>query len=162
MDNLREVLGLRRPFSLVNVVTCVQRATSDCAEVPAEEKEGPKPSRRRATPKGRAVCVPHSAAAARNWLRKGGVTQRLCAVPSSRTRSHVPTQCSCTRWVARSSVGSRVARRLPGRHSLVAARPLRCRSGLSAGRGGSGRPPPWCPQGGLLPASACLSSVGRD
>ena len=28
------------------------------------------------------------------------------------------------RWVAHSSVGSRVDRRLPGRHSLVAARPL--------------------------------------
>ena len=37
------------------------------------------------------------------------------------------------RWVAGSSVGSRVARRLPGRHSLVAARPLRCRPGLSEG-----------------------------
>ena len=35
------------------------------------------------------------------------------------------------RWVARSSVGSRVARRLPGRHSSVTARPLRCRPGLS-------------------------------
>ena len=34
------------------------------------------------------------------------------------------------RWVARSSVGSRVARRLPGHHTLVAGRPLRCRSGL--------------------------------
>ena len=34
------------------------------------------------------------------------------------------------RWVARSSVGSRVARRLPGRHSSVTASPLRCRSGL--------------------------------
>ena len=31
-------------------------------------------------------------------------------------------------WVARSSVGSRVARRLPGRHSLVAA--SRCAAGL--------------------------------
>ena len=32
------------------------------------------------------------------------------------------------RWVARSSVGSRVARRLPGRHSLVTA--SRCAAGL--------------------------------
>ena len=38
-------------------------------------KEGPKPSRRTVTPKGWAVGVPYSAAAARNWLRKGGVTQ---------------------------------------------------------------------------------------
>ena len=30
-------------------------------------------------------------------------------------------------------MGSRVARRLPGRHSSVAARPLRCRSGFSCG-----------------------------
>ena len=42
------------------------------------------------------------------------------------------------RWVARSSVGGQVARRLPGRHSSVAARPrrcksVRCRSGLFIG-----------------------------
>ena len=49
--------------------------------------------------------------------------------------------------VARSSVGSRVARRLPDRHSSVTASPLRCKTGLSVGRRGSGRPPPWCPQG---------------
>ena len=55
-------------------------------------------------------------------------------------RTH--TLLSHARWVARSSVGSRVARRLPGRHSLVAARPLHCRPGLSVGRRGSGRPPP--------------------
>ena len=56
------------------------------------------------------------------------------------TRTH--TLLFLARWVARSSVGSRVARHLPGRHSLVAARPLRCRPGLSVGRRGSGRPPP--------------------
>ena len=39
MDNLRELLGLRRCVSLVNVVTCVQRPTSDCAKVPLEEKK---------------------------------------------------------------------------------------------------------------------------
>ena len=84
--------------------------------------------RRHVTPKGWAVGVPYSAAAARNWLRKGGVTQRLCATPSqvSGTRTH--TLLILTRWVARSSVGSRVARRLPGRHSLVAA--SRCAAGL--------------------------------
>ena len=43
-------------------------------------------------------------------------------------RTHTLLFLAC--WVARSSVGSRVARRLPGRHTLVAARPLRCRSGL--------------------------------
>ena len=59
------------------------------------------------------------------------------------------------RWVARSSVGSRVARRLPGRHPLVAARPLRCWPTLSVVRRGSGRPPHWWPQGGLLPAGTC-------
>ena len=78
--------------------------------------------------------VPYSAATARTRLRNGEVPQRLCAAPSSRPRSHVPTHCSfLARWVARSSVGCRVARRLPGRHSSVAARRLRCRSGLSCG-----------------------------
>ena len=38
-------------------------------------------------------------------------------------------------------MGSRVARRLPGRHSSVAASPLRCRTGLALGES-SGRPPP--------------------
>ena len=48
--------------------------------------------------------------------------------------------------------GGQVVRRLPGRHSSVAARPLRCWSGLSVGRRGSGRPPlgvhrwSFCPQ----------------
>ena len=84
--------------------------------------------------------MPYSAATARNWLHKVGVTQRLCAAPSWRPRSHVPTHCSVhALWVARSSVGSRVARRLPGRHSSVAARPLRCRSGLSVGRSRLGK-----------------------
>ena len=88
------------------------------------------------SPRGWAVGVPHSAATARNRLRNGEVPQR-------RPRSHVPhTLLFLARWVARSSVGSRVARRLPGRHFLVAARPLRCRPGLSVGRRGSGRPPP--------------------
>ena len=46
---------------------------------------------------GWAVSVPYSAATARNWLRTGGVTQRLCAAPSSRPPSHEPTHCSsCT------------------------------------------------------------------
>ena len=85
--------------------------------------------RRHVTPKGWAVGVPYSAATARTRLRNGEVPQRLCAAPSSRPRSHVPTHCSfLARWVARSSVGSRVARRLPGRHSLVAA--SRCAAGL--------------------------------
>ena len=38
-----------------------------------------------------AVGVPYSTAG----LRKGGVTQRLCAAPSSRPPSHGPTRCSC-------------------------------------------------------------------
>ena len=77
-------------------------------------------------------------------------------------RTH--TLLSHARWVARSSVGSQVARRLPGRHSLVAARPLRCRSGLSVGRRGSGRPPPWCPQVVFCPQGVDTSleqCVGR-
>ena len=56
--------------------------------------------------------------------------------------------------------GGQVPRRLPGRHSSVAASPLRCRTGLSVGRRGSGRPKPWCPQGGLLPAGT-KGHVGR-
>ena len=39
-----------------------------------------------------------------------------------------------------------LARRLPARHSSVAASPLRCRTGLAVGRSTSGRPPSWCPQ----------------
>ena len=42
------------------------------------------------------------------------------------TRTHI--LLFLARWVARSSVGSRVARRLPGRHSSVAA--SRCAAGL--------------------------------
>ena len=49
------------------------------------------------------------------------------------TRTH--TLLSRALWVARSSMGSRVARRLPGRHSSVTARPLRWRPGLSVGAG---------------------------
>ena len=64
------------------------------------------------------------------------------------TRTHI--LLFLARWVARSSVDSRIARGLPGRHSSVTASPLRCRTGLSVGRRGSGRPPPWCPQGGLF------------
>ena len=57
-----------------------------------------------------------------------------------------------------------VARRLPGRHSSVTASPLRCRTGLLVRRRDSGRPPPWCPQGGLLPAGTCwtLWKVGGE
>ena len=40
---------------------------------------------------------------------------------------------SSSHWVARSSSGSQVARRLPGRHPSVTASPLRCRTGLSRG-----------------------------
>ena len=54
------------------------------------------PSRRHVTPRGWAVGMPCSAAAARNRLRNGEVPQRLCAAPSSRSRSHVPTHCSCS------------------------------------------------------------------
>ena len=60
--------------------------------------------------------MPYSAATARNRLRRGGGTQRLCAAPSSRPRSHVPTHCSFPRagppappWVARSPVAFLVA-----------------------------------------------------
>ena len=117
MDNLRELLGLRRRVSIVNVVTCVQRPTSDCLKVRVEEKkEGPKPSRRRVTPEGWAVGLPYSAATARTRLRRGGGTQRLCAALSSRPRSHVPTHCSFSRagspappWVAGSPVAFLVA-----------------------------------------------------
>ena len=55
-----------------------------------------------------------------------------------------PYPTICRLWVARSSSGSRVARRLPGRHSLVVAGPLRCGLVFVAGRRTSGRPPPWC------------------
>ena len=60
--------------------------------------------------------------------------------------------------------GGQVAHRLPGRHSSVTASLLRCWTGLSVGRRGSGRPPPWCPQGGLLPAGTCwtLRQTGGD
>ena len=70
------------------------------------------------------------------------------------------------RWVARSSVGSRVAPSPSWSPLLGGRQPLRCRSGLSVRRSTSGRPPPWCPQGGLLPAGSCwtrlLSSMWGD
>ena len=112
-------------------------------------KEGPKPSRRTVTPKGWAVGVPYSAATARNRLRIGGVTQsdnaarsvggshsvRFSSVhhdrcgPEVAVAQHLHSLSSCL-WVAHSSVGSRVARRLPGRHSSVAA--SRCAAGLDS------------------------------
>ena len=55
-------------------------------------------------------------------------------------------------WVARSSVCSRVARRLPGRGSSVAARPLRCRSGLFGWGAGAREGRHLVSSGGLLPA----------
>ena len=65
---------------------------------------------------GWAAGMLYSAATARNWLCKGGVTQRLCAAPSSRLRSHVPTHCSFSHagspappWVAGSPVAFPVA-----------------------------------------------------
>ena len=117
MDNLRELLRLRRRFSLFNVVTRVQRPTSVFAKVPAEEEEeGPKPSRRHVTPEGWAVGVPYSAATSRTRLRNGEVPQRRCAAPSSRPRSHVPTHCYYSRagspappWAAGSPVAFLVA-----------------------------------------------------
>ena len=83
-------------------------------------------------------------------------------VPSSGALCPYPTICRL--WVACPSVGGQVARRLPGRHSSVTASPLRCRTGLSVGRRGMGRPPPWCPQGGLLPAGTrwTLWQTGGD
>ena len=71
-------------------------------------KVGPKPSRRTVTPKGWAVGVPYSAAAARNWLRKGGVTQRLCATPSQ-VRGHTLARWPAPPWVAGSPVAFLVA-----------------------------------------------------
>ena len=56
-------------------------------------------------------------------------------------RDTVVPLSSC-HWVACSSSGSQVARRLPGRHSSVAASPLRCRTGLSVGRHCSSPPGP--------------------
>ena len=95
--------------------------------VSQDKKEGPKPNRRQVAQQGWAVGVPYSAATARNRLRFGGVTQRLCATPSQ-VSGHTYTHCSfLVRWVARSSMG-RSPRRLPGRHSLVAA--SRCAAGL--------------------------------
>ena len=73
------------------------------------------PSRIDVTLRGWGVGIPYSAAAARNWLRKGRVPQRLCAAPL-RPRSHVPTHCSVARTgspaplrVARSPVAFLVA-----------------------------------------------------
>ena len=47
---------------------------------------------------------------------------------------------------------------------LGGRQPLRCQSGLAVGRRGSGRPPPWCRHGGLLPAGTCwtLWQIGGD
>ena len=66
-----------------------------------------KTRRRCVTPKGWTVCA-SSAATART--RKGGVSPRLCAtslLEGVATRTH--TLLFHARWVARSSVGSRVA-----------------------------------------------------
>ena len=74
----------------------------------------------------------------RGWAR-GNLTRLPRPVSSWRPRNDRLDRCLlsralcpyptiCRLWVARSSVGSRVARRLPGRHSLVAA--SRCAAGL--------------------------------
>ena len=86
-----------------------------------------------------------------------GVHHDRCR-PEVAVAQHLHSLSSCL-WVACSSSGSQVARRLPGRHSSVTASPLRCRTGLLAGRRGSGRPPPWCPEGGLLPVGTCWTLV---
>ena len=99
--------------------------TGDCARSLAlavfwtcrdRRSDPPKPSRRPVAPEGWAAGMPYSAAAARTRLRRGGGTQRLCAAPSSRPRSHVPTHCSFSRagspappWVAGSPVAFLVA-----------------------------------------------------
>ena len=89
-------------------------------------KEGPKPSRKSVARKG-----------------LGSYTAPV------RGRGHTQPHTALFR-TSGSSVGSQVARRLPGRHSSAAASPLRCRTGLFSGRRGSGRPPP-----GVLRWSSC-------
>ena len=83
---------------------------------PETSRREPKPSRRSVTPKGWAVGVPYSAAAARNRLRIGGVTQRLCATPSQVSGHTYPHTALFSRvgspappWVAGSPVAFLVA-----------------------------------------------------
>ena len=73
-------------------------------------------------------------------------------------RRVAPSSTQLSLWVACSSSGCQVARRLPGRHSSAAS-PLRCRACLSCGAQRLGKPPPWCPQGGLLPEGTCWALV---
>ena len=54
------------------------------------------------------------------------------------------------RWVT--------ARRLPGRHSSVAASPLRCQTGLLVGAEGLGKTVTSCPQVVFLPAGTGLDT----
>ena len=125
----------------------------------------PKPCRRPVARKGWAAGMPCSAAAARNWLRKGGVAQRLCAAPSSRPRSHVPTHCSFSH--AGSPAPPRVAASAVA--FLVATRrwPVRCAAGLVLLWGAAPREGRHLvSSGGLLPADTGLDTsleqrVGR-
>ena len=70
---------------------------------------------------------------------------RISSVHHDRCRPEVAVALHChplssSHWVACSSP------------LLGGRQPLRCRSGLSVRRSSLERPPPWCPQGGLLPA----------
>ena len=68
------------------------------------------------------------------------------------TNASPRTHQSPSRWVDCSSSGSQVARHLPGHRSSVAASPLRCQTGLFAGRH-------LVSSDGLLPEGTCWTHV---
>ena len=106
---------------------------------PGDKKSWPKPSRRPVARNG----LPHSEATARYWLRKGGVTQRLCRGLFEAAVARTHTLLLLHRGSPRSFVSSQVARRLPGHHCSVAAGPLPLPDrSFFWGASTSGRPPP--------------------
>ena len=121
----------------------------------------PKHCRRPVARKGWAAGMPCSAAAARNWLRKGGVAQRLCAAPSSRPRSHVPTHCSFSHALGRPLHRGLPRRPSPSWSPLVGGRSAALLDWSCFGAQHLGKAATWCL--GLLPAdtAACGETESR-
>ena len=112
-------------------------------------QRGKKPSRRRPRvarrdPRGCAECWRFPL---RVWTN---VYHDQCRPEVAAEQHRRPFSCL---WVG-SLCRREIARRLPGRHSSVAASPLRCGTGLLVGQY-LGKTTTWCPQVVSLPAGTC-------
>ena len=90
--------------------------------------------------------MPHSTVNARNWLRKSGAPVCHAFFEATVTRTH--TLLFNAPRVGRSTVGSRVAHRLPGRHGRQSTTlpEESCFGAQYLGKAAT-----WCPQVGISP-----------